>query len=104
MSAADPSAILRFCTAQSPWLIETLSALVRLESPSTDRTAVDRCGAELARRLVSIGGRVRELGRETRGNLVRAEFRSSRPDADSRPPVLMLGHVDTVWPLGTIDG
>jgi hypothetical protein len=40
-----------FCHAERDWLLDTVEALVRLESPTDDKTAVDRCGAELARRL-----------------------------------------------------
>ena len=48
----------KFCRAERDWLLEMIEALVRLESPTTDKAAVDRCGAELARRLEAIGGRV----------------------------------------------
>ncbi len=34
-----------FCRAERAWLLETIEALVRLESPTTDKAAVDRCGA-----------------------------------------------------------
>jgi len=48
----------QFCRSERAWLLDTIEALVRLESPSTDKAAVDRCGAELAKRLDAIGGRV----------------------------------------------
>ena len=38
-----------YCRNQEPWLLETIEALVALESPTDDKAAVDRCGAELAR-------------------------------------------------------
>src|SRR5215203_2887872 len=51
--AAMPSIIdLRdFCRAERQWVLETAEALVGIESPTTDKTAVDRCGVELAARL-----------------------------------------------------
>jgi len=31
-----------FCRGERDWLLETIETLVRLESPTTDKTAVDR--------------------------------------------------------------
>jgi glutamate carboxypeptidase len=88
--------LLSWCEAEQPWLRETVEALVRLESPSHDRDAVNRCGAELAHRVQALGGRVSRLPGGERGDHVRAEF-----DGEA-PPVLVLGHFDTVWDLGEI--
>ncbi len=87
----------RFCRAEREWLIETTEALVRLESPTTDKHAVDRCGRELAARLERIGGRVTALPRTDRGDHLLAEFGCGESQ------VLLLGHFDTVWPVGQID-
>jgi len=78
-------------------LLETIEALVRLESPTTDKTAVDRCGSELAARLAAIGGRVTTLPRTDRGNHLLAEFGCGASQ------VLLLGHFDTVWPVGQLE-
>jgi glutamate carboxypeptidase len=88
-----------FCRANAGWLIDTIESLVRIESPSDDKAAVDRCGAELATRLEAIGGRVTRLPQATRGDHLRAEFGSP----EGGRPVLLLGHFDTVWPLGTLE-
>ncbi|MCA1650416.1 MAG: hypothetical protein LC753_09085 [Acidobacteria bacterium] len=85
-------ALLNYTTEHSVWLRETIDALVRLESPSTDKRAVDLCGAELAGRLTALGGSVDRLVREERGDHVRAEF------GGTGPLVLLLGHFDSVWP------
>jgi glutamate carboxypeptidase len=89
--------LLEWCRAEAPWLRERIEALVRLESPSTDKAAVDACGREIAAGLASIGGRVTRLPQRERGDHVRAEF--GRGDAQ----VLLLGHFDTVWDIGQID-
>jgi glutamate carboxypeptidase len=86
-----------FCRAEREWLVETTEALVRLESPTTDKAAVDRCGAELAARLESIGGRVTRFQRANRGDHLLAEFGCGASQ------VLLLGHFDTVWPVGQLD-
>jgi len=85
-----------FCRAERDWLLETVEALVRLESPTTDKAAVDRCGAVLADRLQAMGGRVTRLPRAHRGDHLLAEFGCGSSQ------VLLLGHFDTVWPIGTL--
>jgi len=70
---------------------------VRLESPTLDKAAVDRCGAEIARRLEAIGGRVTRLPQRERGDHLRAEFGSGDRQ------ILLLGHFDTVWPVGQLE-
>ena len=86
-----------FCRANRDWVVETTESLVAIESPTTDKAAVDRCGAELALRLEAIGGRVSRLTRSDRGDHLLAEFGCG----DSQ--VLLLGHFDTVWPVGQLD-
>jgi len=78
-------------------LIDTVETLVRLESPTTDKAAVDRCGAELASRLGAIGGRVTRLPRGERGDHLLAEFGCGASQ------ILLLGHFDTVWPVGQLE-
>lgn len=87
---------LTYCEHELPRLLEMIAALVRLESPSGDAAAVDRCMAELASRLAAIDGHVTRLPGGGAGDHLRAEFGSGRRQ------VLLLGHVDTVWPSGTL--
>jgi glutamate carboxypeptidase len=86
-----------FCRAEREWLLDTVGALVRAESPSTDKAAVDCCGAELAGRLERIGGRVTKLPRTDRGDHLLAEFGCGKSQ------ILLLGHFDTVWPVGQLE-
>jgi glutamate carboxypeptidase len=89
--------LLDFCRAERNWLLDTIETLVRLESPTTDKTAVDRCGAELSSRLEAIGGRVTRLTRADRGDHLLAEFGCGSSQ------LLLLGHFDTVWPAGQLE-
>jgi glutamate carboxypeptidase len=88
--------LLDYCEAHLADMIETIEALVALESPSTDKAAVDRCGAELSRRLRALGAAVEVVPRRERGDHLRARIGSGRG-------VLLLGHFDTVWPVGTLE-
>lgn len=88
--------LLDWCHAESSALRETIETLVRLESPSTDKHAADRCGAEIARRLELMGGEVTRVPQTAAADHVRARFGSGRRR------VLLLGHFDTVWNVGQI--
>src|SRR6185369_8652911 len=68
------SALLDFCQGEHAWLLETIEALVRIESPSTDKAAVDRCGDELERRLRALGGEIQRIPVATHGDILRAQF------------------------------
>jgi glutamate carboxypeptidase len=85
-----------FCRGERAWLLQTIRTLASLESPTTDKAAVDRCGAELAARLEAIGGRVTRLPRTDRGDHLLAEFGCGTSQ------VLLLGHFDTVWAVGQL--
>ena len=89
--------LLRYCEAEHEWVLDTTVALARLESPTTDKAAVDRCGAELARRMRAIGGGVTPLPQPDVGDHLRAEFGTGDDQ------VLLIGHFDTVWPMGQIE-
>jgi glutamate carboxypeptidase len=91
------SDLMEFCAANEPLLRRDIETLVRLESPSTDKAAVDRCGSTLTAMLREAGADVRLLRQETRGDHVRAEF------AGGPARVLVLGHFDTVWSLGQLE-
>jgi glutamate carboxypeptidase len=88
--------LLAFCESERVWLRQTVERLVTLESPTPDTTAVNVCGAAIARQLSAIGGRVRSVASATSGDHLVAEFgRGGRP-------ILLLGHFDTVWPIGSL--
>jgi glutamate carboxypeptidase len=97
----DIRPLLEFCRSQSAWVRDTVEALVKLESPSDDKAAVDRCGEELTRRLTAIGAHVARSAQNTCGDHVRAEWRPTI--TGDTAPILLLGHFDTVWPIGTLE-
>ncbi|GAB3420159.1 zinc-binding metallopeptidase family protein [Flindersiella endophytica] len=81
-------------------LREALRELVEVESPSSEALAVERCAdrlAEIGRTLTGFEPQRIPLEAGTPGALT---WRFGEP-ADARR-VLLLGHVDTVWPLGTL--
>ncbi len=87
---------LDYCLANQGWLLEFIEALVAIESPSDDPSAVNRCGAELAARLSGIGGAVSTIASTTAGDHLRVSF------GEGSSQLLLLGHFDTVWPVGQL--
>ena len=85
-----------FVRTHQSWLHEVIDALVSIESPTDDKAAVDRCGAEFRRRAAAIGMRVRVEARPDAGDHSVVEI------GEGRPRILLVGHVDTVWPHGQI--
>lgn len=85
-----------YCEIHLTEILADTEAFARLESPSTDKGAVDRCGEDIAARCRAAGAEIRWLRREDRGNHILASW------PGHEPAILLLGHFDTVWPLHTI--
>jgi glutamate carboxypeptidase len=79
-------------------LLDRLARFVRAESPSTDKRSLDRFARLLAGECKRAGADVRILSQSKAGNHVLARFGSPR----RWRPILILGHYDTVYPLGTL--
>jgi glutamate carboxypeptidase len=90
------NAILEYARQHLDDIVATIERLARLESPSDDKAAVDRCGRELGQMLRERGADVQTIANVSRGDHIVARF-----DGEGRP-VLLLGHFDTVWPVGTL--
>ncbi len=78
-------------------MLSLLRHMVEIESPSDDKAAVDRMGAFLAQEFERLGGKVTFFPQKEAGNHLKAEF----PGVSGKP-VLLLGHFDTVWSMGTL--
>ena len=76
-----------------------LKDLVELESPSYVKAGVDGCVDRVERECKGMGGRVRRHQRKEFGDLLEVRFGQSGRGVK---PVMLLGHLDTVWELGTL--
>ena len=97
MTAGDP--ILRRAEERLPELIRWIGELVRIESPTDDKAAVD-CAVEYVADYVSPFAKVKLRRQRRYGDHLRIEF--DLPSRRKTSQVLGLGHLDTVWPIGTI--
>jgi glutamate carboxypeptidase len=95
----NPKAILDATTDQLVWLTATLQDLVAIESPSDDKNAVDSAVAFVVNLVHPLGGRVKTHKQKQFGDILEIRFGPAR---SSRKPILLLGHLDTVWPMGTL--
>lgn len=78
-------------------MLEGLRHWVECESPTWDAAAVTRAIGAIARDFAAAGGRVEHLaGRLGFAGCARISF----PHPTTRPGVLILGHADTVHPIG----
>jgi glutamate carboxypeptidase len=94
-----PAAILEAVQSQSNWIATTLRDLVLIESPSDSKPAVDEAVRLVAGLAKTVGGRVKIHKQKLFGDVLEVRFGSAR---GGRKPVMLLGHLDTVWPLGTL--
>lgn len=92
--------LLQFCQDHQEDMLRVLQKAVEIESPSDNKAALDRCGQFLAVEFEHLGGKVTRYPQKEAGDHLRAEF----PGRDSSKPLLLLGHFDTVWPMGTLAG
>jgi glutamate carboxypeptidase len=82
-------------------MVHLLKQLAMLESPTHDKKAVDACAVFVAREFKRIGCKITTLPQKDIGDLTVAEFSPGRlKDADDE--ILVLTHIDTVWPVGKI--
>jgi glutamate carboxypeptidase len=89
-----------FIQQNQPRMLQMLSELVHVESPSNDKAAVDRAVALVAVWAESLRGRVKIHRQQEFGDLLEIHF--TPRGAGRGAPLLLLGHLDTVWEMGTL--
>ena len=81
-------------------MLGTLRRFVECESPSFDPVAVSRMAALAGAEMASLGARVEQIpGRGGFGDCLRGRFTPEKDEGG----ILVVGHLDTVHPLGTLD-
>ena len=93
-----PVDLLRHFDAGLGAALALLRVLVEMESCTSDKPAIDRLAAYLAGEFGNRGADAEALPSAASGNALRAIWRGT----GSARPIMMLGHLDTVWPRGTI--
>ena len=89
---------LRYFEARREEIVQTIREFVAIESPSDNKLAADRMGTLLAAKFETCGGRARVHRAEEYADSIQITF----PGREKIKPVLLLGHFDTVYSLGTL--
>jgi glutamate carboxypeptidase len=95
----NPKAVLACAETRSEWIRTSLRDLVRQESPSEDPAAVNAAVNMVEAHARSLGGRIKRHRQKKFGDILELRFGPAR---SSRKPILLLGHLDTVWPMGAL--
>lgn len=118
--------LLAYCQSDLKGMLGCLRRAVEIESPTDSKAGVDRLANFFANEFKRRHGKVRVLAHPTAGSAIWAEFwgesvapqsqrrlalavprgqdrrSSSRALTATQKPILILGHLDTVWDLGTL--
>ena len=100
MATAKPvrSSLLTQLTAQQKQMTATLRRYVECESPSQTPAALEAMAALVAADFAALGGKAKLHQSKQYGPALEIAFRGAR----RKPHLLLLGHMDTVYPLGTL--
>jgi glutamate carboxypeptidase len=90
--------MLSWLRSERDSMLALLRRLVEHESPSSNKPALDGIGRKLAEELEADGAKVRFEQVENHGNHLLAEVQGKASDVF----VLLLGHMDTVWDVGSL--
>jgi glutamate carboxypeptidase len=82
-------------------MIHMLKDLVHLESPSSDKKAVDDCSSFVLKEFRKIGVKVNRFPQDEIGNMHLIEYPSKKAEQPEEQ-ILVLTHIDTVWTVGKI--
>src|SRR5690606_24691403 len=93
------SDLLDYFNSHKQAMVDYLTGLVNYETPTLEKTYVDRLGAFLEEEFQALGASsIRRFPQEEVGNMLLAKWHEDAPGK----PIMFLIHIDTVWPLGTL--
>lgn len=83
-------------------VIEWMKEIVEIESPTDNREAVNEVGAWVKEKIKSLGGEIEVVpsNHPDRGDHIVARFKGA---SSNEKPILLIAHLDTVWPIGTLE-
>jgi glutamate carboxypeptidase len=103
MKKTDQAEWLKGLLAQAqslePHITARTGELVQIESPSSDKAAIDRAVDAVAAWCADLRADIKIHKHKDSGNSLQATF---KPKRSSAPPLMLLGHLDTVWEHGTL--
>ncbi len=100
ITANNAIRILEFLRSRQDEMVGFLTEMVKAESPSYDFAAQAPVQAMICDALIDRGYQVRRISGSNSGGQLLA-FPNDR--VTGQPIQLLIGHCDTVWPIGTLD-
>jgi len=99
----DAAILLAWAKQHRPQMVSWIQRAVEQESPSSNKPALDGMCALLAGQFGALGGAVKVIGGPA-GNHLHVNFETAKATAKEKKlgRILLLGHHDTVWELGTL--
>ncbi|WP_419804617.1 M20 family metallopeptidase [Terriglobus sp.] len=85
-----------------PEMLQRLRTLVAIESPSDDSAAVNLAADQVHQWAEAAGAHVLRHPQECFGDVTEIWFEPAAPQPAGTRPLLLLGHLDTVWSIGTL--
>jgi glutamate carboxypeptidase len=95
---ADHGEALRWLTERQREMVASVREIVLRESPTHDKAACDALCSHLAGEFEQLGGRVKIHRQRSAGDHLQVNFSGGK----NREPLLLLGHFDTVYDIGTL--
>ena len=92
---------LALANSKKTELFDLIEKLVMIESPSNGKASNDQLAAMTAEMLRELDGEVTIHPQEKYGDHVTADWSAS--DDSTNQHALVVGHLDTVWPFGTLE-
>jgi glutamate carboxypeptidase len=100
--AINAESLRRAVESSAEWTLAATRRLVEAESPSDDKAAVDACAQVAAGLAEQCGGKLKRHRQREFGDVLEVRWGSPRKSTAGGARILLLGHLDTVWPLGTL--
>jgi len=92
----------RYFQSRQGEMINLLKKVVTMESPTSDKAAVDACSAFVLNEFKKTGAKLTRFPQKDIGDLHLIEYTPAGLKKESEQ-ILVLIHLDTVWPVGKID-
>jgi glutamate carboxypeptidase len=97
-SKNDLNELFTWLASQQAGMVALVRELVTRESPTHDKAACDALCEFLATQFRAMAGKVKIHPQKTAGNHLEIDFAGAK----GQKPVLLLGHYDTVYDMGTL--
>ncbi|MCI0524138.1 MAG: M20/M25/M40 family metallo-hydrolase, partial [Acidobacteria bacterium] len=95
------SVLLNHFTTRQAAILKSIRELVERETKSREAARLDEIARFIAGQLREIGGQIELIPQPGYGTHLRARFNFDHGALERR--VLVIGHLDTVWPTGTLE-